>query len=206
VFYLALQLRDFIAKHVHSIVPSPTSITPSNNRHAYGRVWCHFASLGYKQPFGLRYSWCHALYFVCTCIVYSCCVYTTSLVFVSECCTHSHTAVRFSASSGGLTETGWQSFQMVFWVLLPNSKPCKSVTLECVYDQRFVSQWLAILILSCFLYTIALIKAVFWVGTITGLDYWTPRHSQDSGRGPGSSTKKVLTCYGWKFNYALGFW
>ena len=102
---------------------------------------------------------------------------------MSECCTHSHTAVRFSASSGGLTETGWQSFQMVFWVLLPNSKSCKSVTLECVYGQRFVSQWLAILI--------ALIKAVFWVGTITGLDYWTPRHSQDSGRGPGSSTKKI---------------
>ena len=140
-------------------------------------------SLGYKQPFGLRYTWCHALYFVCTCLVYSCCVYTTSLVLVSECCTHSHTAVRFSASPGGLTETGWQSFQMVFWVLLPNSKSCKSVTLECVYDQRFVSQWLAILIV--------LIKAVFWVGTITGLDYWTPRHSQDSGRWLGSSTKKI---------------
>jgi len=44
----------------------------------------------------------------------------TSLVFVSECNTQSHTAVWFPASPGGSTATTWQSFLMVFWVLPPN--------------------------------------------------------------------------------------
>jgi len=41
-------------------------------------------------------------------------IYHTSLVFVSECNTQSHTAVWFPASPGGSPATAGQSFLMVF--------------------------------------------------------------------------------------------
>jgi len=61
-------------------------------------------------------------------------LFHTSLVFVSECNTQSHTAVWSPVSPGGSTTTVWRGFQRVFLMLLCNSKKCQSVTSECAKE------------------------------------------------------------------------
>jgi len=82
------------------------------------------SSQSYNQALGLPSPPAYCMY------VYNVQISHTSLVFVSECNTQSHTAVWFPASPVGSSTTAWQSFLMVFWVLPPNFIPCKCIPLH----------------------------------------------------------------------------